>query len=145
MNITDYYLHTVRNDECDDDQCKRCYDMQTWHEIMGNCNYRLQGVVEGMSIKGKTNKAVPICGVRTQGKCTQTRNRDPDARAKMAMELVHTDLAGPIDPESREGYMVALSFTDDYSSAVFVYFLKSKSDTVQATGHFLADSPIRED
>ena len=67
-------------------------------------------------------------------------NRKPDARAKAALELVHTDLAGPIDPESRDGYRFALSFTDDYSSAVFVYFLKHKSDTVQATEKFLADT-----
>jgi len=50
-----YYLHTV-NDECDD-QCMGCFDMQTWHEILGHCNYddvqKLQNVVDGMKIKGK--------------------------------------------------------------------------------------------
>lgn len=53
--------------------------------------------------------------------------------------MIHTDLAGPIDPASRDGHKYALSFTDDYSSAVFVYFLKNKSDTVTATEKFLAD------
>lgn len=33
-----------------------------------------------------------------------------------------------------------LSFTDDYSGAITVYFLKSKSDTIHATERFLADS-----
>lgn len=69
-----------------------------------------------------------ICEVCTQGKFTQSRNRKPYARAKSALELVHTDLAGPIDPEFKEGYRYALSFTDDYSSEVFVYCLKHKSD-----------------
>ena len=78
--------------------------------------------------------------MRTKGKFIQARNRKPDARAKAALELVHTDLAGPIDPVSRDGYKFALSFTDDYSSAVFVYFLKHKGDTVQATEKFLADT-----
>lgn len=32
------------------------------------------------------------------------------------------------------------SFTDDYSNAMFVYFLKTKSDTMQATEKFLADT-----
>lgn len=49
------------------------------------------------------------------------------------------DLAGPIDPVSKDGHKYALSFTDDYSSAVFVYFLKNKSDTVQATEKLIAD------
>ena len=138
-----YYLHTVKDDVKCDDQAKGCFDLQTWHEILGHCNYddvqRLQSVVEGMKIKGTTNKP-PHCDVCTQGKFVQTRNRDPDVRATKPLELVHTDLAGPIHPESKEGYKYALSFTDDFSSAVFVYFLKNKSDTVQATERFIADT-----
>lgn len=136
-----YYLQTV-NGECDD-QCNGCYDVQTWHEILGHCNYndvqKLQNVVDGMTIRGKVDKSTLRCDVCTQGKFTQSRSREPDARATAALQLVHTDLAGPIDPESRDGYRWAVSFTDDYSSAVFVYFLRNKSDTVQATEKFLAD------
>ena len=139
-----YYLHTVNDDDddCDDDQCKGCHDIQTWHEILGHCNYKdiqkLQNVVDGMKIKGSINKP-QHCEVCTKGKFFQTRNKDPDVRAKIPLELVHTDLAGPIHPESKEGYRYAVSFTDDFSSTVFVYFLKNKSDTVQATERFLAD------
>lgn len=135
-----YYLHTVPKG-CDD-RVKGCYDLKTWHEILGHCNFddvqRLEGVVDGMKIKGIINKS-PSCEVCTQGKFIHTRNRKPDVRAKRPLELVHTDLAGPINPESREGYKYVLLFTDDFSSAVFVYALKSKSDTLQATERFLAD------
>ncbi len=135
-----YYLHTV-SDGCDD-QVNGCYDLKTWHEILGHCNFddvqRLEGVVDGMKIEGSSNKPI-TCEVCTRGKFTQTRNRKPDVRAKMPLELVHTDLAGPINPESREGYKYVLAFTDDFTSAVFVYSLKSKSDTLQATERFLAD------
>lgn len=77
------------------------------------------------------------CEVCIQGKSVQTRNRGPDARAKAP--LIHNDLAGPIDPMSKDGHKYALSFTDDYSCAFFVYFLKHKSDTVQATEKIIAD------
>lgn len=43
-----------------------------------------------MNIKGKMDKSVLHCDVCIEGKFVQTRNREPDARAK----LVHTDLAG---------------------------------------------------
>lgn len=136
-----YYLHTIDN-ECID-QCKKCYDLQTWHEILGHCNYgdliKLKNVVDGMEIRSRGDKLIPRCEICMQGKFIETRNRVPDARAKAALEMVHTDLAGPIDPVSRDGHRYALSFTDDYSSAVFVYFLKNKSDTVTATEKFLAD------
>lgn len=49
-------------------------------------------------------------------------------------------MSGPIDPESRDCYKFVLSFTDDYSSTIFVYFLKSKSDTTVATERFYADT-----
>ena len=54
-----YYVLTLNEDK-GDDQCKGCHDMQTWHEILGHCNYndiqRLQDVVDGMKIKGSSNK-----------------------------------------------------------------------------------------
>ncbi len=31
------------------------------------------------------------------------------------------------------------AFTDDYSGAIFTYFLKAKSDTVKGTEKFIAD------
>ena len=37
------------------------------------------------------------------------------------------------------GHKYAQTFTDDYSGAIFVYFLTSKSDALQATERFLAD------
>lgn len=136
-----YYLHTEV--ESNDDKCNATHDIQAWHEILGHCNYddvlRLHDVVDGMQIKGKMSRPEQECEVCIQGKFTQTRNRNPDARAKAPLEMVHTDLAGPIATESLEGYKYAQSFTDDYSNAVFVYFLKKKSDTVQATEKFLAD------
>lgn len=137
-----YYLSTVNTEG--NDQCNGCFDLQTWHEILGHCNHedvqKLPKVVEGMIIKGKTEKPVPPCDVCIQGKFVQSRNREADTRAKEVLNLVHTDLAGPIDPISIDGHRFALSFTDDFSSAVFVYFLKSKSDTVCATEKFLADT-----
>lgn len=66
------------------------------------------------------------------------RNREPDTGAKAA--LVYTDLAGPIDPEAKDGFKYALAFTDDYSGAVFMYFLKAKSDTVNGTEIFIVDT-----
>ena len=77
-----YYLHTIP-DGCDD-RVKGCYDLKTWHEILGHCNIddvqRLKGVVDGMKMLGPRHKS-QSCEVCTQGKFTQTRNRKPDARA----------------------------------------------------------------
>lgn len=65
-----YYLHTVKvkDDVNCDDGAKRCFDLQTEHEILGHCNYddiqRLQPVAEGMKIKGKMNTHIVKCALR---------------------------------------------------------------------------------
>ena len=74
---------------------------------------------------------------------SQTRNRNPDTRAKAPLELVHTDLAAPITPLGKDGSIYAMSFVDDYSGVITIYFFEKKTDAVGATQQFLADiAPI---
>jgi hypothetical protein len=114
--------------------------LRDWHEILGHCNtndvLKLENVVDGMVI---TERSEFECGVCIKGKMTQHRNRNPDRRATSALELVHFDLAGPIDPEAKDGFRYALGCVDDYSGLIMIYFLKQKSDTLYATEKFLAD------
>ena len=135
-----YYLQT-ENDE--NDVCNVSHDIQTWHEIMGHCNYddilKLQDVTVGMHIKGAKHKPDKECHVCIEGKFTQTRNRNATEKVNTPLELVNTDLTGPVTNESINDYRYMQSFTDVCTGAVFTYFLKAKSDAVQATEKFLAD------
>ena len=70
----------------------------------------------------------------------QSRNRKPDEKPNKPLEFVYCDLAGPIDPVAKEGYKYTLSFVDDYTAINIVYFLKQKSDTLEATEKFLSDT-----
>ena len=76
-----YYLHTEGEIS---DKCSAFHDVKTWHEIQGHCNYddvlQLQNVVEGMQIKGKTDRPNQECEVCIQGTFAQTRNRTPGTR-----------------------------------------------------------------
>ncbi len=109
-----------------------------WHRILGHCSFsdihKLENVVDGMKIT--SHKECKMC---TQSKMTQLRNRTPDKRANAPFDLVHSDLAGPISPGVKDGFNYAISFVDDYSGVIMIYFLKHKSDTVEATKQFLAD------
>lgn len=53
-----FYLSTVANEI---DECNACYDIQTWHEILGHCNYddvlKLENVTDGMKIRGKIDRS----------------------------------------------------------------------------------------
>ena len=87
-----------------------------------------------------TDDDVLECHICTQGKMTQNRSTVPDRKATAPLELVHSDLAGPINPVAKDGFKYSLYFVDDYSGVIFVYFLKQKSDTLEATEQFLADT-----
>ena len=116
------------------------HSLEEWHKILGHCNkndvLKLENVVKGMKI---SKKGAFDCEVCVRGKMVQHRNRDPDERAASPLELVHCDLAGPVDPVAKEGFRYAMSFVDDYSGTNMIYFLKKKSDSVAATERFLAD------
>ena len=145
-----YYLNTVNNQLNDDSNISSSYDkvslacnIYKWHEILGHCNFddimKLENVVTGMKVVGKVDRSKLECGTCTEGKFENCRNRAPDSRATKPLEKVHTDLAGPISPVSKNGFKYCIAFTDDFSGAIFVYFLRNKTDTLLATEKFLAD------
>ena len=67
------------------------------------------------------------------------RNKTLNCKATKILTLVHSDLAGPIQPLAKDGYKYVLNFIDDYSGLIMLYFLKHKSDTLLTTTKYLAD------
>ena len=67
------------------------------------------------------------------------RNKQPDARAEKPLELVHLDLAGPIEPVALDGYRYSLVCVDNFSNLTIVYVFRHKSDTAVAFKKCLAD------
>jgi len=59
-------------------------------------------------------------------------------RASSCLELVHTDVCGPMSIESLGGSRYFLLFTDDYSRMSWVYFLKFKSEVFENFRKFKA-------
>lgn len=122
-----YYLSTF--DKNDSDSVNYTCDLKG-HEILGHCNYedilKLKSVVEGMKVSDSSSSKPQDCNVCIGGKITQSRNRNPDVCATAPLELVHPDLAGTIDPASREGFRYSIAFTDDYSGTVLCIFYKER-------------------
>jgi len=79
------------------------------------------------------------CETCVLAKQPNTRNRNPDVRSTKLFELVHTDLCGPVEPTTKDGFKYAMVFTDDFSGCMFTYFLVQKSDATRATEKFPAD------
>ena len=69
-----------------------------------------------------------VCEACQFGK--QTRNAFPYDRnvSKRALDVVHSDVWGPTKMTSIGGYRYYVSFIDDHTRKVWVYFMKEKSE-----------------
>ena len=118
------------------------YVLHPLHEILGHCNEsdikKLPKLVKGMKIKPTPNYVLN-CDICIQGKMSNDRNKTLDSKATKILALVHSDLAGPIQPIAKDGYKYVINFIDDYSGLTMLCFLKHKSDTLLATMKYLDD------
>ena len=55
------------------------------------------------------------------------------------MEIIHTDVCGPMSVASRGGYRYVLTFTDDLSRYGYIYFMKHKSETFEKFKEFQSE------
>ncbi|GKV52942.1 hypothetical protein SLEP1_g59492, partial [Rubroshorea leprosula] len=62
--------------------------------------------------------------------------KDRSWRTKQVLDLVHSDLCGPINPTSNGGKQYFITFVDDYSRKTWVYFLQTKSEALAAFKNF---------
>ena len=60
---------------------------------------------------------------------------------KKPLEVVHTDVWGPTDTASIHGSRYYVSFIDDHTRKVWVYFMRNKSEVFQ---HFKDFKPMVE-
>ena len=63
------------------------------------------------------------------------------SQAKEHLELVHTYLRGPMQTQSIGGSFYFLTFIDDFSRKIWIYFLKNKSETFSSFKEF---NPLNE-
>ena len=140
-----YYFSNGFSDSSTDRKEISCvnkiHDLEMWHKILGHCNIsdvmKLEQVVDGMNISSTDKFNCETCVMSKQ---TLTRSREPRLRTKNRLDLVHTDVVGPIEPMAKDGFRFGITFTDDYSGLIFVYFLKHKNQAVKALEQFLADT-----
>lgn len=59
------------------------------------------------------------------------------------LELVHSDVCGPMPEPSYAGHQYFLTFIDDYSKMTFEYFMKSKSEVFDHLKDFIVSSERR--
>ena len=70
------------------------------------------------------------------GKMTKTPFSGTMERATDLLEIIHTDVCGPMSVEARCGHCYFLTFTDDSSRYGYIYLMKHKSETFEKFKEF---------
>lgn len=106
--------------------------LQEWHEKFGHLNEKdlkdlsRHNKVHGINVN--SNEKLTTCAVCIKG--TKTRSPFPQStsRSNEILELVHTDLCGPMKVESLGGSKYFATFIDDKSRWCGIYFLRRKNE-----------------
>ncbi|KAG9444534.1 hypothetical protein H6P81_015874 [Aristolochia fimbriata] len=60
-------------------------------------------------------------------------------KSEELLDLIHSDICGPINVPSRHGHKYFITFIDDYSKYGYVYLLNKKSDALESFKEFKAE------
>ena len=73
-----------------------------------------------------------------QGKNTKKTFPRSEIKEKGILEIVHSDVCGPMSSISVSRYVYYVSFIDDFSSKTWIYFLKGKNEVFSEFKEFKA-------
>jgi transposase InsO family protein len=79
-----------------------------------------------------------VCNGCAQGKNIKNPFPKRDSKAEGVLEIIHSDVCGPMPSSSISGYVYYVSFIDDYSRKTWVYLLKSKDEVFSKFKEFKA-------
>lgn len=107
-------------------------DHEIWHRRLGHVGNdklnKLPLIADGINIfKTKSNKPCVICA---KGKQTRVSFPHTAQKSTSKLEIVHTDICGPMSTQSLGGARYYITFIDDYSRMLFVYTMKEKSQAL---------------
>jgi transposase InsO family protein len=113
---------------------------ELWHRILAHINYKALPYI-CKAVTGLPELKVDhegMCNGCAQGKNIKNPFPKRDNKAKGVLELIHSDVCGPMPSSSISGYVYYVSFIDDYSHKTWVYFLKSKDEVFSKFKEFKA-------
>lgn len=80
------------------------------------------------------------CLTCAKGKMERLPFPSSESRSSQCLDLVHSDIAGPMETESIGGKKYYITFIDDFSRKVFVYMLRNKSEAFEKFKIFQAQA-----
>lgn len=117
-----------------------CADVNLWHQRLGHVNFGQlkeliqKGMAEGVDVKSMN---VLFCEGCVEGKLHRKPFKSIGGiRSKRRLQLVHSDVCGPMQTQSIGGCKYFVTFIDDYTRCGKVYFMKNKNEVLDKFKEF---------
>jgi hypothetical protein len=128
-----FYLRENHQKACATSVTMTCDIFNNWHRRFGHLNFKdlevmmKENLVTGAKLKGTVSTNNP-CKICISGKfATAPFPRRPN-RSSNLLDIVHTDVCGPMRIESKGGARYFVTFTDDYSRWTQTYLIRKKPE-----------------
>ena len=111
-----------------------------WHLRLGHINLdRIGRLVKNGLLNKLKDVSLPPCESCLEGKMTKRPFTGKGYRAKEPLELIHSDLCGPMNVKARGGFEYFISFIDDYSRYGYLYLMEHKSEALEKFKEYKAE------
>ena len=113
---------------------------EQWHKRMGHLHHGalkiLQKTVTG--VPELSTKRDDVCKGCVLGKYAKATYQRSNNRNKGVLDLIHTDIYGPMSTRALSGAEYFVTFIDDHSRKAWIYFLKTKDEVFSRFKEFKA-------
>ncbi|KAL0451356.1 UNVERIFIED_CONTAM: hypothetical protein Slati_1113700 [Sesamum latifolium] len=107
---------------------------QIWHARLGHISQdRIKRLVDSKSLEINDLDHLPACESCLKGKMTKKPFMRQSTLASCLLDLIHSDVCGPLNTQARGGFSYFITFTDDHSRYGYVYLMRYK---FEAFGRF---------
>lgn len=115
--------------------------MDLWHQRLGHTNgQRLKEISEKDSVSGlniQKKATLSFCEGCVEGKMQRQPFKPVgEIRSTRKLELIHSDVCGPMQTASMSGRRYFVTFIDDYTRYCKVYFMEKKSEVFEKFKEF---------
>jgi len=109
-----------------------------WHKKLGHLHSKAMNVLKrGLATGIKFNREIDSsCITCLEDKQTRLPFQISNTRTKRILELIHSDLCGPMETPSIGGAKYFFTPIDDYSRRIFIYTLENKNQVSEVFRNF---------
>src|SRR3954468_5525189 len=134
LDRSDTHIHNIETKRCKVNNDSATY---LWHYRLGHIGVkRMKELHADGLLESLDYESLDACEPCLMGKVTKTPFSRTMERATDLLEIMHTDVCGPMSVEARGGYRYFLTFTNDLSRYGYIYLMNTSLKHLKSSKNF---------